>query len=67
MEARPAAHRVNKGLSHPSIARLVMVAKRPAAGVKPPYIQDWKAAASEPVSYMLANENLLYSSQTHQR
>jgi hypothetical protein len=36
------------GTARPSIPKLVKVAKIPAAGVKPPYIQDWKAAAIEP-------------------
>jgi hypothetical protein len=38
---------------------LVRVAKIPAAGVKPPYIQDWKPAARDPmvqakIRYMLS-------------
>src|SRR6185437_14945811 len=36
------------GMARPSIPKLVKVAKIPAAGVKPPYIQDWNAAAIEP-------------------
>jgi hypothetical protein len=30
------------------MAMLVKVAKIPLAGVKPPYMNDWKAAAIEP-------------------
>jgi hypothetical protein len=36
-------------MAKPSIPTLVRVAKIPAAGVKPPYIQDWKAAARDPI------------------
>lgn len=35
--------------SVPSIAMLVSVAKIPLAGVKPPYMNAWKAAAREPI------------------
>jgi hypothetical protein len=35
--------------SVPSIAMLVSVAKIPPAGVKPPYMSAWKAAAREPI------------------
>jgi hypothetical protein len=35
--------------SVPSIAMLVNVANIPAAGVNPPYISAWKAAAREPI------------------
>ena len=33
----------------PNMAMLVNVAKIPPAGVNPPYIKDWNAAASDPV------------------
>ncbi|TKW53855.1 hypothetical protein CTA1_6030 [Colletotrichum tanaceti] len=36
------------GINVPSIAMLVRVANTPPAGVKPPYMYDWKAAASVP-------------------
>lgn len=36
------------GCNVPSIAMLVNEANIPPAGVKPPYIHDWKAAASVP-------------------
>jgi hypothetical protein len=35
--------------SVPSIAMLVSVAKIPPAGVNPPYMNAWKAAAREPI------------------
>jgi len=50
-EATATAKSVKRGASHPNIARLVNVAKSPAAGVKPPYIQDWNAAMHEPNQY----------------
>lgn len=43
-----AATAVTAGARRPSIARLVSDAKIPPAGVNPPYIADWKAAAIEP-------------------
>ena len=46
--AMTAAMQANAGLAKPSMPILVSVARIPAAGVKPPYIQDWKAAAIEP-------------------
>lgn len=46
--AKKAPTSTTKGARMPSIAKLVRVAKRPPAGVKPPYIQVWKAAAIEP-------------------
>lgn len=33
----------------PSIAMLVRVANIPPAGVKAPYMYDWKAAARDPI------------------
>jgi hypothetical protein len=36
------------GIMVPTIAMLVNVANNPPAGVKPPYIHDWKAAANVP-------------------
>lgn len=45
---------VNIGVAKPSIPTLVMVAKSPAAGVKPPYIQDWKAAAIDPAMIIIS-------------
>lgn len=36
-------------MNEPNIAILVNVAKIPPAGVNPPYIKDWNAAASEPI------------------
>jgi len=44
-----AASKIATGISRPSIATLVRVAKIPAAGVKPRYTKDWKAAATDPV------------------
>ena len=44
-----AAPRAATGIMIPNIPMLVNVAKRPPAGVKPPYATDWKAAASVPV------------------
>jgi hypothetical protein len=46
---------VNTGMAKPSIPTLVRVAKIPAAGVKPPYIQDWKAAARDPIIIPVKN------------
>jgi len=43
------ANKTKTGPLNPSIAMLVNVAKIPPAGVKPPYINDWKAAARDPV------------------
>lgn len=45
--ATKAANNATGGMRSPNIPRLVRVAKIPAAGVKPPYIQAWKAAAAE--------------------
>lgn len=39
---------VANGCSVPNIAMLVNVAKMPPAGVMPPYMNDWKAAAIVP-------------------
>lgn len=36
------------GIKVPSIAMLVRVANMPPAGVNPPYMNDWKAAANVP-------------------
>lgn len=36
-------------MTEPSIPMLVNVANIPPAGVKPPYMKDWNAAASEPL------------------
>lgn len=47
--ARMEAVRVAGNINTPNIAMLVKVAKIPPAGVKPPYIYDWNAAASDPV------------------
>lgn len=41
-EATPTA----AGINVPSMAMLVKVANTPPAGVNPPYMHDWKAAAS---------------------
>lgn len=38
-----------EGMRVPIIAILVNVAKIPLAGVNPPYMKDWKAAAREPI------------------
>jgi hypothetical protein len=38
-----------QGMNVPNIAILVNVAKIPLAGVNPPYMKDWKAAAREPI------------------
>lgn len=48
--ANTAANTAAGHISVPSIAILVNVAKMPPAGVKPPYMRDWKAAAREPVT-----------------
>lgn len=50
------------GTRRPSMPRLVRVAKIPAAGVKPPYIHPWNAAASEPRSVISIR---FYESKTH--
>ena len=42
------------GIRVPSIAIDVKVAKIPPAGVKAPYMHDWKAAARVPVSLLLS-------------
>lgn len=47
--ASVAANITAEGMSVPIIAILVNVAKIPLAGVNPPYIKDWKAAAREPI------------------
>lgn len=47
--ARMEAVRVAGNINTPNIAMLVKVAKIPPAGVKPPCIYDWNAAASDPV------------------
>jgi hypothetical protein len=47
--ATTAARRDAAGIKVPSIAMLVNVANIPPAGVKAPYIHDWKAAASVPL------------------
>ena len=39
----------HSGIATPSIPTLVKVAKIPPVGVKPPYIQDWNAAARDPI------------------
>jgi hypothetical protein len=46
--ATPAPKNVTAGARKPTIPKLVRVAKMPAAGVKAPYAQPWKAAAKEP-------------------
>jgi hypothetical protein len=45
------ANITNGIMNVPSIAMLVNVAKIPPAGVNPPYMKDWNAAAIEPVDY----------------
>lgn len=50
------------GINVPTMAMHVKVAKIPPAGVKPPYIQDWKAAAAVPepdsISHKFQDVNL---------
>lgn len=48
--AHTAAIPANTGSKVPSIPIEVRVAKRPPAGVRPPYNMDWKAAARVPLS-----------------
>ncbi len=48
-EARNAVKMAAAGIMLPSIAMLVNVVKMHSAGVKPPYIYDWKAAAKVPI------------------
>lgn len=48
--AATAAEAANTGTAYPTIPTYVNVANIPAAGVNPPYIHDWNAAAIEPVT-----------------
>jgi hypothetical protein len=47
-EATPTAAATNGGAKTPIIPIEVKTAKKPPAGVKAPYIHDWKVAASVP-------------------
>lgn len=46
--ATAAAMAAKGGIATPNIVTEVRVANKPPAGVKPPYIHAWKAAAKEP-------------------
>ena len=64
--ATPAPKRATVGAKMPTIPKLVRVAKIPAAGVKAPYAQLWKAAAKEPWE-LLANICIFWTCvATHQ-
>ncbi len=41
--AKTAAIMATVGINAPSMATLIKVANMPPAGVKPPYMYDWKA------------------------
>jgi hypothetical protein len=52
---------IANGLNHPTMAKLVKVANIPPAGVNPPYIKDWKAAARDPVKIRSINSGRVVS------